>query len=150
MKSLSCYDRLRLENQLCFPLYASSRAVVNRYKPLLDPLGLTYTQYITMMALLESGTLTVKELGGKLHLDSGTLTPLLKKLEAQGIVRRERSRTDERSVIVHLTERGVALREEAVMVPEKMAECIPISGKDAKELMRILSLLLRETDKDPD
>lgn len=116
------YDCLKLENQMCFHLYAASREIIKRYKPLLDEIGLTYTQYITMIVLWERETLTVKELGTCLHLDSGTLTPLLKKLEEKGLVVRRRSAEDERNLIVTLTEAGWQLREQAAEVPEKYQE----------------------------
>ena len=111
------FNPLALENQLCFPLYAASKELTRRYKPFLDPLGLTYTQYVAMMVLWEQDGITVGELGSKLYLDSATLTPLLKRLEAHGFVRRERSHEDERAVIVTLTDEGRALRERALEVP---------------------------------
>lgn len=114
-------DMLRLKNQLCFPLYAASRRVVAAYHPILERIGLTYTQYVTMMVLWETSTITVKELGERLYLDSGTLTPLLKKLEAQGYITRARSKEDERVVVVTLTGDGLSLKEQALSVPEAMA-----------------------------
>ena len=113
--------RLRLKHQLCFPLYAASRRVVAAYHPILERIGLTYTQYVTMMVLWETPTVTVKELGERLYLDSGTLTPLLKKLEAQGYITRARSKEDERVVVVTLTGAGAALKEAALSIPEAMA-----------------------------
>ncbi|WP_026882592.1 MarR family winged helix-turn-helix transcriptional regulator [Clostridium akagii] len=118
------YDMLKLDNQLCFALYACSREITKHYKPELDKLGITYTQYVTLMVLWEKDNITVKELGSKLHLDSGTLTPLLKKLEAKGIVTRARDSQDERNVYVSLTESGVILKDKAIEIPKKMA-CIP-------------------------
>ncbi|MBQ7103500.1 MAG: MarR family transcriptional regulator, partial [Anaerotignum sp.] len=100
------YDALKLRGQLCFPLYACAKETIRLYKPFLDELGLTYTQYITMMVLWEKKCLTVKELGKELYLDSGTLTPLLKKLEAKGYLIRERSKEDERNLFISLTEEG--------------------------------------------
>ncbi len=132
------YDGLKLENQLCFPLYVCAKEVVRRYKPLLDGLGLTYTQYIAMMALWERRSLSVKELGGILYLDSGTLTPLLKKLEEKGYVLRSRSPEDERVLDVSLTPEGEALKEKARDVPESMMSCLRIPPEDAAELARIL------------
>ena len=143
------YANLRLENQLCFPLYVCSKEIVRRYTPYLDPLGLTYTQYITMMALWEYGTMSVTELGEKISLDSGTLTPLLKKLEDKGYVTRERNKRDERSVQVKITEEGYALREEAKGVPAAMGSCIDISMEDAKELYRLLHKLMDNLDENP-
>ena len=137
------FNPLALENQLCFPLYAASKEITRRYKPFLDPLGLTYTQYVAMMVLWEQDGITVGELGSKLYLDSATLTPLLKRLEAHGFVRRERSHEDERAVIVTLTDEGHALRERALEVPYCMAGCLEISPEDATELKMLLEKLLR-------
>ena len=137
------FNPLALENQLCFPLYAASKESTRRYKPFLDPLGLTYTQYVAMMVLWEHDGITVGELGSKLYLDSATLTPLLERLEAHGFVRRERSHEDERAVIVTLTDEGRALRERALEVPYCMAGCLEISPEDATELKMLLEKLLR-------
>lgn len=136
------YDVLKLENQLCFPLYACSREVIKQYKPYLDELDLTYTQYVVMMVLWEVGSLTVKELGVQLYLDSGTLTPLLKKLEGKGLLTRERSREDERNLIITLTPAGDALKERAVTVPEQMAKCTNLEPEEAATLYRILYKML--------
>ncbi len=136
------FDPLALENQLCFPLYAASKELTRRYKPFLDPLGLTYTQYVTMMALWGHDGVTVGELGSRLYLDSATLTPLLKRLEAHGYVDRKRSAEDEREVIVSLTDKGRELREKAVSVPYCMAGCIGISPEDAIQLKALLEKLL--------
>lgn len=132
------YDALKLENQLCFPLYACAKEIVRRYKPFLDELDLTYTQYIAMMVLWEHRSVNVKELGSLLFLDSGTLTPLLKKLESKGYVTRERSEADERVLNVTVTEQGMALREQAVEIPAKMAGCVCLSQEDAQTLYTIL------------
>lgn len=136
------YDGLKIENQLCFPLYACSKEIVKQYRPFLDPLDLTYTQYIAMMVLWEKEELTVKELGEKLYLDSGTLTPVLKKLEAKGYVTRERSKADERNLNVKLTAAGAALKEEAVAIPQNLVQCVHLEAEDARELYRILYKLL--------
>ena len=136
------YDALKLENQLCFPLYACSREVIKLYKPYLDELDLTYTQYIAMMVLWEHKAVTVKELGQYLFLDSGTLTPLLKKMEAKGLLSRKRDHEDERSLVVSLTDAGEALRDRAVDVPVKMAQCVRLQPEEAKELYRLLYKLL--------
>ena len=136
-------DPLRLENQLCFPLYACARETIKLYKPYLDELDLTYTQYIAMMVLWEKKSVTVKELGAVLHLDSGTLTPLLKKMEAKGLLSRRRSAEDERSLIVSLTEEGAALRERAVDIPAKMSPCVNLEPEEARELYRLLYKLLQ-------
>ena len=132
------YDVLKLENQLCFPLYACSKEVVRAYTPLLDELGLTYTQYITMMVMWEHKELRVKEVGKLLYLDSGTLTPLLKKLEEKGFLTRRRSDTDERDVIVSITQSGEALKEKAVHVPEKLSGCVNLEPQKAKLLYDLL------------
>lgn len=132
------YDQLKLSNQLCFPLYVCSKEVVRKYKPLLDRLDLTYTQYITMMAMWEHEQLSAKELGTILYLDSGTLTPVLKTLEKKGFVERQRSKDDERSLIISLTPSGMALQEQAASVPEEMAKCIDMDMEDLKNLHRLL------------
>lgn len=132
------YEMLRLDRQLCFPLYAVSREIVKKYKPYLDALDLTYTQYITMMALWEHGELLVKELGAKLFLDSGTLTPVLNALERKGLAVRRRSETDRRDVYAVITEAGMALREQVAAVPAKVGACVPLSQEDAMTLYRIL------------
>ena len=137
------YEALRLENQLCFPLYACSRETIKLYKPFLDEIDLTYTQYIAMMVLWEKESVTVKELGEALYLDSGTLTPLLKKMEAKGLIRRRRSEQDERSLIVSLTEEGTALRERALDVPHQMASCVRLEPEEVQELYRLLYKLLK-------
>lgn len=136
------YDALKLENQLCFPLYVCAKETIRLYKPFLDELNLTYTQYLTMLVLWEHQSASVKELGEHLFLDSGTLTPLLKKLEARGLIDRCRCRQDERSLIVSLTEEGRALRERAVSVPEKMAECVNLPPDETLTLYRLLYKLL--------
>jgi len=136
------FDGLKLENQICFPLYASSRAIVKMYKPLLDPIGLTYTQYVTLLALWEQDGIPVKQLGELLYLDSGTLTPLLKKLENQGILRRVRSREDERMVFVWLTPKGQELKLEAAEIPGKMACRVNLTEAEAKDLHRLLHKIL--------
>lgn len=134
----SKYDVLKLENQICFPLYACSKEVIKRYGPFLEQIDLTYTQYIAMMIMWEKQSITVKDLGKCLYLDSGTLTPLLKKLEAKGLVTRRRSTEDERSLIITLTEKGEALKDIAVEIPAKMAQCTNLTPEEAKELYRIL------------
>lgn len=138
------YDSLKLGNQLCFPLYACSKEIIKKYKPFLDPLGLTYTQYITLMVLWEDNNITVKALGERLYLDSGTLTPLLKKMEAQGFVTRERSPKDERNVFIKLTEKGMALKEEALSVPERMKSCLALSPEEALSLRGMLDKVLKQ------
>ena len=137
------YDALKIENQLCFPLYAASRSVIRRYKPFLDELDLTYTQYIAMMVLWEKRTTTVKDLGNCLFLDSGTLTPLLKKLEAKGLITRKRSEEDERNLIITITQKGESLKDHALSVPEKIAECSNLKPEEAAVLYQILYKILR-------
>ncbi len=132
------YDALRLEHQLCFPLYAASRAVVKMYFPYLEKIGLTYTQYVAMMVFWEEQEVSAKHLGERLFLDSGTVTPLLKSLEAKGLVVRARSKEDERVLMACVTEAGMALREQAVTIPENVASCMKLPAKDAQELYRIL------------
>lgn len=136
------YDCLKLENQLCFPLYAASKEIIRRYKPYLDKINLTYTQYITMMVMWEHRQLNVKELGKYLYLDSGTLTPVLKKLEEKGFVTRQRSKEDEREVIVSITEEGRALEEKALAVPAGLMTCIKMDREDSVQLYRLLYKLL--------
>lgn len=136
------YDCLKIENQLCFPLYAASKELVRHYKPLLDRLDLTYTQYIAMMVLWDCGECSVKELGEKLYLDSGTLTPLLKKLENKGYIKRLRSIEDERSLTVRLTGAGEGLKERALSVPEDIACCVHLEPDEARELYRLLYKVL--------
>ena len=136
------YDALKLENQLCFPLYAASREVIKRYHPYLTGLGLTYTQYIAMMVLWTEREVSVKELGQKLFLDSGTLTPVLKSLEEKGYVKRRRSSEDERVLIVGITEAGESLKEQAVSIPEKIAGCVRLDSEEAMQLYKLLYKVL--------
>ena len=136
------YDCLKLENQLCFPLYACSKEVIRRYKPYLDELDLTYTQYIVMMVLWEKKKVTVKELGKYLYLDSGTLTPLLKKLEEKNYVIRTRSKEDERNLIVTITPAGESLKERAVSIPANLQACVDLKPQEAQQLYQLLYKLL--------
>ncbi|MDO4988967.1 MAG: MarR family transcriptional regulator [Eubacteriales bacterium] len=135
-------EAMKLINQLCFPLYAAARHVTGLYTPVLKPLGLTYTQYIVFLVLWEKDGLTVGEIGEKLLLDNGTLSPLLKKLEQAGYVRRVRSREDERVVVITLTEAGRALREKAKDVPATVAGCIDLPPEKAQTLYGLLYELL--------
>ena len=136
------YDVLKLENQLCFPLYAAAKETVKLYRPLLEKMNLTYTQYIAMLVFWEHKKMNVKELGEKLYLDSGTLTPVLKSLEAKGYVRRYRSTEDERVLLVEVTEAGKALREEALSVPAQMACHVVLSPEESLTLYKLLYKLL--------
>lgn len=141
------YDRLKIENQLCFPLYACAREIVRLYKPFLDEIGLTYTQYIAMMVLWDRKKVTVKQLGEILYLDSGTLTPLLKKMEVNGLLTRNRDKEDERSVIVELTEKGDLLKDQAVSIPERITQCVPINQEEGRELYHLLYKILGNTEQ---
>ena len=132
------YDVLKLKNQLCFPLYACSKEIVKAYKPYLDELDLTYTQYIAMMVMWEHKELRVKEIGQHLFLDSSTLTPLLKRLEEKGYVTRKRSAEDERDLIVTITDSGEALKEKAVTVPQRLVSCIDLDPQKAQLLYELL------------
>ena len=136
------YDKLKLENQLCFPLYACAKEIVRLYKPILDKYDLTYTQYITMMVMWEKKELNVKELGEYIYLDSGTLTPVLKKLESKGYVKRSRSKDDERIVLVILTEKGENLKQEAVNIPSQIGQCINLEQNDKNLLRQLLNKML--------
>ena len=138
----SRYESLRLCNQLCFPLYAASREIVSRYKPVLDELELTYTQYIVLLVLWEHRTVSVKELGHQLYLDSGTLTPVLKKLEQKGLLDRRRDTADERVLNVTVTEAGLALRERALSVPERLSCEVPLNEEERTCLCGLLHKLL--------
>ena len=140
------YNMLKLENQLCFPLYAAAREVTKRYRPFLDDLNLTYTQYITMMVVWECGECSVKTLGEKLYLDSGTLTPVVKSLEQKGYVRRFRSSEDERVLLVSITDGGKALRDKATAVPMQVGACIHLTQEEAMTLHRLLYKLLAEME----
>lgn len=136
------YEALKLDNQLCFPLYACAKEIVRRYKPFLDEIDLTYTQYIAMMVLWEEREINVKELGSRLYLDSGTLTPVLKRLEQKGLITRQRDDKDERVLIVSITKEGDELKDKAVEIPVKMSGCVSLEPQDAAELYRLLHKLL--------
>ncbi|MCB2309911.1 MarR family transcriptional regulator [Clostridium tagluense] len=140
------YEPLKLDNQLCFALYACSREITKLYKPALDKLGITYTQYISLLVLWEKDNITVKEMGKKLHLDSGTLTPLLKKLECMELVNRTRDTVDERKVFVKLTEKGIELKEMAIEIPNRILCSTGLTLQSAELLKEnITSLLLSLT-----
>jgi DNA-binding MarR family transcriptional regulator len=134
-------EELLLQRQVCFALYAASRAVTNLYRPLLEELGLTYPQYLVLLVLWERGDTTVKDLGAALMLDSGTLSPLLKRLAAAGLVRRDRRPDDERSVVVSLTPTGVQLRQRAVGIPARIAGATGIPLRDLAALRDTLGVL---------
>ena len=140
------YDVLKLENQLCFPLYACAKEVIRRYREPLEALNLTYTQYIVMMTFWEFGGMTEGELGQKVRLDSGTLAPLLKRLENQGLIRRERLKENERKLFVSLTEEGEALKEKALAVPYSMGGCIDLPQEELLCLKMLLDKALGNMD----
>ena len=136
------YDVLKLENQLCFPLYAAAKETVKLYRPLLEQLNLTYTQYIVMLVFWEHGKMNVKELGDKLYLDSGTLTPVLKCLEGKGFLRRYRSTVDERVLLVEITEEGLALRDKALPIPGEMMNFHVLDREETMTMYRLLYKML--------
>lgn len=136
-------DTLKLGNQLCFPLYAAARNVTSLYTPLLKPLGLTYTQYIVFLVLWEKDGISVTEIGEKLMLDNGTLSPLLKKMEQTGYLERRRSHKDDRVVEIFLTDEGRALKEKAKDIPLQVASCIDLPIEKAQQLYELLYELLR-------
>lgn len=138
----SKYDCQKLKNQICFPLYACSKEIIRRYKPYLDKADLTYTQYIAMMALWENESMNVRELGSCLFLDSGTLTPVLKKLENKGYISRSRSKEDERNLVVKLTDEGWKLREKLLDIPSAMSDCVDLKPQEAEDLYRLLYKVL--------
>ena len=144
----SNFESLKLKNQLCFPLYAASREVIKRYRPYLDELNLTYTQSIAMMVFWEEKKISVKELGKKLFLDSGTLTPVLKSLEAKGYVIRSRSAKDERVLIAEITDDGEKLKDKAKSVPESVAGCVKLEHDEAIKLYELLYKILGVSEKE--
>ena len=135
-------EAMKLENQLCFPLYAAARNVINLYTPLLKPMGITYTQYLVFLVLWEKDGITVSELGKKLMLDNGTVSPLLKKMEQAGFLVRQRSAQDERIVKINLTEQGRGLQEQAKDIPQKVFGCVDLPPEKAKQLYNLLYELL--------
>ncbi len=135
-------ESMKLDSQLCFPLYAAARKVVNLYTPYLKPLGITYTQYIMFLVLWEEDSVKVSDLCRRLRLDTGTVTPMLKNTEKQGLIKRTRSEEDERVVVVTLTEEGKALYNKAKDIPEKVGSCVRLSKEDAVQLYKILYSLL--------
>ena len=144
------YDCLLLENQLCFPLYVASKEVIRRYKPLLDTLDLTYTQYIAMMVIWKEKKLHVTELGKKLYLDTGTISPLIRKLKEKGYITLSRDKDDERVQIITVTDLGMKLREKALSVPENMAKnrCIDLTIEEAILLKKILEKIIENKEWD--
>ncbi len=136
------YENLKLEHQLSFPLYACAKEVIKKYRTFLEEINLTYTQYITMMVMWEYRTISAKEIGEKLYLDSGTLTPVLKSLAAKGYVTRQRSAEDERVLIVDVTEAGMKLRDEALQVPSHVSTCVDLTKKESETLYNLLYKIL--------
>ena len=142
------FEQLKLENQLCFPLYACSREVIKKYRPFLDAIGLTYTQYVAMMVFWEEDSVSVKELGKRLYLDSGTLTPVLKSLEQKGFITRRRSAEDERVLIAALTPAGRAMQPAAAEIPRQIGGALPMQPEDAFQLHVLLCKLLSAIQPD--
>ena len=135
-------DILKLSNQLCFPLYASGKEITRKYKPYLDKLDITYTQYIVLMVLWENDHLSVKEIGERLYLDSGTLTPLLVKLVKKGYIKKESQPDDNRELIISLTKKGLELKDKALDIPPRIASKVKLSEEEGKELYRLLYKVL--------
>jgi DNA-binding MarR family transcriptional regulator len=143
---MEIYDNLKLENQICFPLYACAKEVVRQYRKPLEELNLTYTQYVVMMVFWEHGGMTEKELGERVKLDSGTLAPLLKRLEKQGLVNRIRPETNERKLYITLTEQGEQLKRRAVSVPDAMRGCLNLSRDEMEQLKTLLDKALNKME----
>ncbi len=141
------YESIRLRNQLCFPLYAVSNMITRKYKPLLDELDLTYTQYIVMMYFWEKEKSNLKDIGKTLLLDPSTLTPLIKKLETKGYITREKSTIDERNLEITITDKGKRLKDKAKEIPKKMGKCIDLSDEEAKELYSLLYKVLNNVER---
>ena len=144
MSNSDKYEMLKLDRQLCFPLYAVSKEIVRKYKPFLDEIDLTYTQYITMMVLWEEREILVKDMGEKLFLDSGTLTPVLNGLEKKGYAMRRRSETDKRDMYAVVTEKGLSLRDKASEIPTKIGDCVPLNPEKAMMLYQILREMMEK------
>lgn len=147
-KAQNIYDCIRLDNQLCFPLYACAKEVVRKYRKPLEELGLTYTQYVVMMVLWEHGTMTEGELGRLVHLDSGTLAPLLKRLEKQEMIKRTRPDRNERKLMISLTEQGESLKDKAVNVPPSMQGCIDLDRDELIQLKILLDKALKRMEEE--
>ena len=141
------YENLKLDNQLCFPLYTASRLVIHRYQPMLKDLDLTYPQYLVLMVLWEKDEVNLSAIAEKLQLQSNTLTPLLKRLQQRGFLDRKRSESDERNIVITLTDKGKKLKDQACNVPELLSEQLPLSAEEAKELYRILYKMIDKMNK---
>jgi MarR family transcriptional regulator, organic hydroperoxide resistance regulator len=135
-------DPLLLENQICFKIYTAEREITKLYRGLLEEIGVTYPQYLALLVLWEDGKVSVKELGRKLFLDSGTLTPMLKRMESNGLVERHRSVEDERSVVITLTKKGIAMKEKAACVPARLLERLEMDGEELERLDQTLTTIL--------
>ena len=140
------YESLRLENQICFPLYACAKEVIRQYRKPLEKLGLTYTQYVVMMVLWEFGGMTEGELGKKVYLDSGTLTPLLKRMEKEGFITRARPESNERKLFIELTDKGNALKDLATEVPCKMEGCLKLEHDELMQLKKLLDKAITQME----
>ncbi len=140
-------DRLKLENQLCFPLYVASKEIIRKYKPLLSKYDLTYTQYIVMMVLWEKKFINVKELGKYLYLDSGTLTPVLKKLEQKGYIKRDKSQKDERNLVVSISSQGELLKNKIKDIPQEMGKCLNLDEEETVILYKVLYKIIKNIDE---
>lgn len=138
------YECLKLKNQICFPLYACSKEIIKKYKPILDKLNLTYTQYITMMLLWEKDNINVKTLGECLYLDSGTLSPMLKTMEKKGLITKVREKTDERNILIKLTPKGNRLKDKSLGVPKDISKCVNLSPDEATTFYNLLYKILKE------
>ena len=143
---MNSYEQLKLENQLCFPLYACAKEITRKYKPFLDEIDLTYTQYIVMMVLWDKKEISVNELGKLLYLDSGTLTPLLNKLVKKEYIIKQKNISDERFINVTITIKGLDLRDEAIVIKNKIIECIDIDEEEVKNLYIILNKILKNAN----
>lgn len=141
------YENLKLDNQLCFPLYTASRLVIQRYQPMLKDLDLTYPQYLVLMVLWEKDEVNLSAIAEKLQLQSNTLTPLLKRLQQRGFLDRKRSESDERNIVITLTDQGKKLKDQACNVPELLSEQLPLAAEEAKELYRILYKMIDKMNK---
>lgn len=138
------YDILKLDNQLCFPIYVASREIIQSYNQYFGELDITYPQYLVLMVLWEEGEMTVNNIGKRLHLDSGTLTPLLKRMETKDLIIRNRCKTDERTVKINLTDKGKQLREKAVKIPSELAKDITLTREEAETLKRLIYKLINK------
>ena len=136
-------ELLKLDNQICFRMYVASKEIIRKYSPLLNELDLTYTQYITLLALWEKDHVSVKELGKKLYLDSGTLTPLLNKLKSKGLIEKKKQVKDGRELIISLTKKGVELKNKALSIPKKMSKCVNLNKDESIEYFQLLNKVLQ-------